>query len=164
MRYDTVEPGHTMVELAQQFDRSKARNPDDGIFPPTINYMKPRNHAWLHRLVRNRLLYFYFSANGQGIDWVGDHIRPRVRIPQKWKWPVGLSLSTEVGYQRRRLLADTWTWEMRPIVDKQTGQLVLFVQSDVRQLHSTARGIQGLVFSPNVKVSYDFTKQNHRRP
>src|SRR5207248_10515363 len=25
------------------------------------------------------------SKNGQGWDWVGDHIRPRVRIPKEWR-------------------------------------------------------------------------------
>ena len=46
---------------------------------------------------------FYIFTSIQGSDgwqWVGDHIRPRVAIPEDWKWPVGLSLSTEFGYQR----------------------------------------------------------------
>ena len=52
------------------------------------------------------------------MQWVGDHIRPRVRVPESWRWPVGVSLSTEVGYQRAVYSPDTWTWEIRPIVDK----------------------------------------------
>ncbi len=55
----------------------------------------------------------------EGYQWVGDHIRPRVRAPESWHWPVGVSLSTEIGYQRRSYSPDTWTWEIRPIVDKQ---------------------------------------------
>src|SRR2546425_9785293 len=34
----------------------------------------------------------------------------------------GLSLSNEIGYQRRRFSPDTWTWEMRPIVDQKLGR------------------------------------------
>jgi len=52
-------------------------------------------------------------------NWVGYHIRPRFRVPPKWKWPLALSLSNEIGYQRAKYSADTWTWEMRPIIDKQ---------------------------------------------
>jgi len=32
---------------------------------------------------------------------------------------VGLSLSTEIGYQQRSFSTDTWTVEIRPILDKQ---------------------------------------------
>ncbi len=69
--------------------------------------------------------------SGYGWEWVGDHIRPRVRVPEKWHWPVGVSLSNEVGYQRRQYSTDTWTWEMRPIVDQKSQAVVLVLQSDV---------------------------------
>ena len=40
--------------------------------------------------------YVFTSAQqGDGWQWVGDHIRPRVRVPENWKWPVGVSLSME---------------------------------------------------------------------
>jgi hypothetical protein len=42
-----------------------------------------------------------------GYQWVGDHIRPRVRVPESWKWPVVASLSLEAGYQRARFSPDT---------------------------------------------------------
>ena len=48
--------------------------------------------------------------SGHGVQWVGDHIRPRVRVPDSWDWPVGVSLSTEIGYQRAVYSPDTWTW------------------------------------------------------
>jgi hypothetical protein len=32
-----------------------------------------------------------------------------------------VSLSQEIGYQRRDFSPDTWTWEIRPIVDKKIG-------------------------------------------
>jgi hypothetical protein len=40
-------------------------------------------------------------APGHHWYWVGDHIRPRIRVPESWHWPVGVSLSNEIGYQRR---------------------------------------------------------------
>jgi hypothetical protein len=72
---------------------------------------------------------------------------------------VGLSLSNEIGYQRRQFSADTWTWEMRPIIDKQIGRWYLsFNPTFDKSLHGESVN-QGFVFSPNVKFSYDFTKK-----
>jgi len=45
-----------------------------------------------------------------------------VAVPKKWHWPVGVSLSNEIGYQRRQYSVDTWTWEIRPIVDQKFGR------------------------------------------
>ena len=59
------------------------------------------------------------------MQWVGDHIRPRISVPDSWDWPVGVSLSTEIGYQRAVYSPDTWTWEIRPIIDKSHRPLVL---------------------------------------
>jgi hypothetical protein len=51
-------------------------------------------------------------------------------VPESWHWPVGVSLSNEFGYQRRDFFPDTWTWEIRPIVDKKIGRWYLFIESD----------------------------------
>lgn len=43
---------------------------------------------------------FYVFTSDRGADgyrFVGTHIRPRIRAPESWKLPVGLSLSTEFG-------------------------------------------------------------------
>jgi len=29
---------------------------------------------------------FTSEQNGRGVQWVGDHIRPRVRVPDSWGW------------------------------------------------------------------------------
>src|SRR5213593_1660730 len=116
--YETVEPRHTMVELHSNFTFQGSKSTDDGTLPT--------NHQ-LHETIEithgfadwfETGFYIFTSAqNGQGLDWVGDHIRPRVRIPKSWHWPVGVSLSNEIGYQRRQFSSDTWTWEIRPIID-----------------------------------------------
>ncbi len=82
-----------------------------------------------------------------------------MRVPEKWKWPVGVSLSLEAGYQRAIFSADTWTLEIRPIIDKQIGPWYLaFNPAMDRSLHGP-RVSQGLVFEPGVKVGYNFNKQ-----
>jgi hypothetical protein len=45
----------------------------------------------------------------RGGDFYIFNIRPRVRVPESWNWPVGVSLSAEIGYQRPAYSADTWT-------------------------------------------------------
>jgi hypothetical protein len=157
---DLVDPGHTMVELHSNFTFQGTKTMENGL--------APTNHQ-LHETIEithgftdwfETGFYIFTSAqNGDGWDWVGDHIRPRVRIPRKWNWPVGLSLSNEIGYQRRKFSADTWTWEMRPIIDKQAGRWYFsFNPTFDKSLHGENVN-QGFVFSPNAKISYDFTKK-----
>ena len=157
---DLVAPKHTMVELHSNFTFEGSKTVVDG--------MLPTNHQ-LHETVEIthgfndwfETGFYIFTAgqNGQGWDWVGDHIRPRVRIPEKWKWPVGLSLSQEIGYQRAKYSADTWTYELRPIIDKQIGKWYLdFNPTFDKSIHGYSAS-QRFVFSPNVKISYNFTKE-----
>lgn len=155
---DTVEPHKTMVELHSNFTFEGSKTTEDG--------MLPTEHA-LHETVEithgfndwfETGWYFFTSArDGQGWDWVGDHIRPRVRVPPSWNWPVGVSLSFEFGYTRPIYSPDTWTLEIRPIVDKKQGRWYWsFNPTFDRSFHGPSVS-QGLVFSPNAKFSYDLT-------
>jgi len=155
---ELVDPGHTMVELHSNFTFEGTKTTIDGTYPT--------NHQ-LHETVEithgftdwfETGFYIFTSAqSGVGWEWVGDHIRPRVSVPKKWNWPVGLSLSQEIGYQRKQYSADTWTYELRPIIDKQLGRWYLdFNPAFDKSIHGPTAG-QGFVFSPNVKISYDFT-------
>ncbi len=99
-------------------------------------------------------LYFLTtSKTGYGIQYVGNHIRPKVRIPEEWHWPLGLSLSTEVGYQRGRFSADTWSLELAPIVDRSVGHWYFsYNPTFERSLHGVNERT-GFEFSNNFKVS-----------
>jgi hypothetical protein len=156
--YDTVDPGHTMVELHSNFAVEGSTTTTDGT--------RPTNHAE-HETIEithgftswfETGFYIFTSArSGDGIDWVGDHIRPRFRVPERWHWPVGVSLSNEIGYQRRAFSPDTWTWEIRPIIDKKMGPWYWsFNPSFDRSFHGPSVS-KGFEFSPNFKVSYDVT-------
>ena len=72
---------------------------------------------------------------------------------------MGLSLSNEIGYQRRKFSMDTWTWEIRPIADKQIGRWYFSLNPTLDRSFHGASVNQGVVFSPNFKFSYDFTKK-----
>jgi hypothetical protein len=158
--YETVPPRNTMVELHSNFTAEGSKTMTDGVLPS--------NHAE-HETVEitqgitpwfETALYIFTSIQPDGgWQWVGDHIRPRFRVPESWHWPVGVSLSQEIGYQRRQFSTDTWTWEIRPIVDKKIGPWYLsFNPSLDRSWHGPSVN-KGVEFSPNVKISYDFTKR-----
>jgi len=77
-----------------------------------------------------------------------------VRVPEGLKWPVGLSLSAEFGYQRRMYSLDTWTIEIRPILDKELGKWYLAFNPTVDRSLAGESKRKGFEFSPNFKVSY----------
>jgi hypothetical protein len=157
---ETVAPRSTMVEIHSNFTVDGSKTVQDG--------MLPTNHAEHETLELTQGIndwaevgFYVFTSiqPNDGWQWVGDHIRPRVRIPEKWHWPVGVSLSNEIGYQRAAFSPDTWTWEIRPIIDKKIGPWYLsFNPALDRSFHGPGVN-QGVTFSPNVKASYDFTKK-----
>jgi len=158
--YDTVAPRSTMFEIHSNFTVDGSKTVQDGVLPT--------NHAEHETLEITQGIndwaevgFYLFSSiqPNDGWQWVGDHIRPRVRVPDRWYWPVGVSVSNEIGYQRHAFSADTWTWEIRPIIDKKIGPWYLdFNPTLDRSFHGPSVN-QGVVFSPNAKVSYDFTKK-----
>jgi hypothetical protein len=149
-----------MVELHSNFTVTGSTAPSDGTLPTehqlheTVEITQGWN-SWFETG------FYIFTSAGphQGYKWVGDHIRPRVRVPESWGWPVGVSVSTEIGYQRPIFSRDTWTWEIRPIVDKQLGRWYLaFNPSLERSWHGPGVS-EGLSFSPNFKAAYSVTSK-----
>ena len=157
---ETVSPKKTMVELHNNFTISGSKTVQDGMLPTEHQFHETIEITQGITDWFETGFYIFMAASKQnGYAWVGDHIRPRVRVPEKWEWPVGVSLSTEVGYQRRQYSVDTWTWEIRPIIDKKiAGWYLSFNPSFDRSFHG-ASVHQGVVFSPNFKAGYDVTKR-----
>ncbi len=157
---EMVPPGRTMVELHSNFTFQGSKSMEDGV--------RPDDHAE-HETVEitqgftswfETGVYIFTSYRaGEGYQWVGDHIRPRVRIPEAWHWPVSVSLSTEVGYQRRSYSPDTWTWEIRPILDKQVDKFYIGVNPALERSFHGSGVSNGVVFAPALKTSYDVTKR-----
>jgi hypothetical protein len=156
---DIVPAGSTMVELHNNFTADGRREEENGVLPT--------DHAFHETLEVTRGFtswyetgfYVFSSARyGDGWQWVGDHIRPRVRIPEDWHWPVGLSLSAEIGYQQPSFSEDTWTLELRPIIDKQWGRWYAAVNPAFERSLSGLNSARGFEFAPAAKLSYDFTK------
>lgn len=70
----------------------------------------------------------------------------------------GPQLVAGVRLPEAQVSADTWTWEIRPIIDKKIGRWYLSFNPTLdRSFHgeSVHRGVE---FSPNAKVSLDLTR------
>ncbi len=99
--YDTVAPRSTMVEIHSNFTVEGSKTVQDGVLP--TNHAEHETLEITQGINEWAEVGFYVFTSIQpdgGWQWVGDHIRPRVRVPESWHWPVGVSLSNEIGYQR----------------------------------------------------------------
>jgi len=157
---DTVAAGRTMVELHSNFTFEGFKTQMDGVLPDEhqLHETVEITQGWTDWF-ETGLYIFTSEGPHQGYQWVGDHIRPRVRVPDKWHWPVGVSLSTELGYQRALFDRDTWTWEIRPIVDKQWKSWYVAINPALERSFHGPSISQGVEFSPDCKVAYSVTRK-----
>jgi hypothetical protein len=120
---ETVAPKTLLTELHSNYTVEGSTRAQYGMLPTqgqeheTIELTEGIND-W------SEIGFYFFTAeqNGRGVQWVGDHIRPRVRVPPRWRWPVGVSLSTEFGYARPEYSNPTWSWQIMPILDQTFGR------------------------------------------
>jgi hypothetical protein len=159
---ETVPRGVTMFELHSNYTVAGSKLGPSGGLSPT-------NHA-LHETVEithgfndwSELGFYWFTSvpSGQSWQWVGTHLRPRVRVPDSWGWPVGVSISQEFGYSKAEFTdGDTWTYELRPIIDKTVGPWYVSINPTLAKSLRGATASEPFVFSPNVDVGYDVTKR-----
>jgi hypothetical protein len=156
---ETTPKGETMVELHSNYTVYGERDWVNGVYPSYHAWHNTLEVAYGFTSWFETAFYVFTSVQpGAGPQWVGDNIRPRVRVPEDWKWPVGLSLSTEVGYMQRSFSEDTWSWEIRPIIDKEWGRWYFAInpafEKSIHGLNSSA----GFEFTPSAKVSFKISK------
>lgn len=155
---DVVERGRTMVELHSNFTFDGVRSPGGGV--------ASSEHA-LHETIEVthgvggwlEVGFYLFTTSQPGAPpvVVGSHLRPRVQAPASWHWPLGVSLSAEVGPERRAYLGDTWSLELRPIVDQRLGRWYWSVNPAIE--HALAGGgSSGWEFSPGATLTLDVTR------
>jgi hypothetical protein len=156
---ETVEKGHTMVELHSNYTLNGSKTtsgpelPTNHVVHETIEI----THGWTTWFETG--FYIFNSIGNDGrTAYVGSHIRPRVAAPDSWKWPVGVSISTEFGFQKAAFDANTCSLEIRPIVDKKWNKLYISLNPTVEKSFAGPDANLGLIFSPNVKGSYDVSK------
>jgi len=153
-------PGTTTLELHSNFTAQGSKSSREGTVPTNhaMHETLEVSHGFTDWFETGIYIFSSIQPDG-GWQWVGSHIRPRFTVPESRHLPVGLSLGNEIGYQRRPFSENTWTYELQPIIDKKLGPWYLsFNPTFDRALHG-ADVRRGFEFSPNAKVSYDFTKK-----
>lgn len=169
---DTMTPGVLLTELHSNYTVQGSTTTQFGMLPTqgqeheTVEFTQGIND-W------SEVGFYVFTSerNGSGVQWVGDHIRPRVRVPPSWRWPVGVSLSNEIGYARAAYTSATWSWQIMPIVDQSIGRWYWSVNTTMNwafhpvppapgtpqpQVAAYYRDVQphGMTFGPAATVTY----------
>jgi hypothetical protein len=154
----TMTKGMTIFELHNNYTVNGEKQIIEGVRPSWHSFHETIEIT--HGIAENFELGFYLFMNYSspyGFQLVGTHIRPRITAPLAWTLPVGLSLSAEIGYQRKTYSPETWNVELRPIIDKTVGKLYLSFNPT---LGFTVKGVAKQnypAFAPNIKASYAFT-------
>ena len=155
----TQPKGTSIIELHSNYTIQGERN--------FVGEVRPTYHSlhetieFTHGITDNFELGLYLFMNYTpdfGFSIFGFHIRPRIKAPDRWDLPVGLSLSTEIGYQRPEFSADTWSLEVRPIIDKQLGKLYASFNPTFAFSLAGDSVTHSPSFAPNAKISYAFFK------
>jgi hypothetical protein len=97
------------------------------------------------------------SYTGGSFQYAGARIRPRVSVPKEWDWPLGVSLSLEVGFPVKVFEENGTTLEIRPIVEKKFGDW----EVDINPVVGTALSGPGKGewdFEPGVRIAYEVSE------
>jgi hypothetical protein len=148
----TIEKGLTIFELHSNYTFRGSKDLTD----PKMAKWENEALEITHGLGKNFELGFYFFTGfaPQGsFHYLGSHIRPRVTVPQEWRWPVGGSLSLEFGFFRpHEDSAFQWEGELRPIFDKTWGHFYVSFNPNIEFVLTGPN--KGADLTPQVKSVY----------
>jgi hypothetical protein len=151
----TMAKGQTIFELHSNFTFHGGKEIVKGVLP---SYHALHETVEItHGITDNFELGFYLFTNytpQYGWKVIGTHIRPRIAAPAKWKLPVGLSLSAEIGWQNKQYSSETFSMEIRPIIDKTFGNLYLSLNPVLGLAFEGVDEPSAPAFAPNFKASY----------
>jgi hypothetical protein len=116
-----TEKGVTFFELHSNYTFKGINGLTD---PASVRYLNESleiTHGYGGNFEIGFYIFTTISPDGR-YQYLGSHIRPRITVPEKCKWPFGASLSIEFGFIRPD--ADSsylWDGEIRPVIDKNFG-------------------------------------------
>src|SRR4029434_5345897 len=98
-------------------------------------------------------------AYGQhfGADFAGWRLRPRIRAPDQWNLPVGLSLSFEVAFPEPQFEENSATLEVRPIIEKAFGRWQVDLNPVIGRALSGPGTSEGWDFDPSGRLGFSDT-------
>lgn len=89
---------------------------------------------------------------GESPDFAGWRLRPRVRFPERWKLPVLLSLSAEVGFPQDAYEAADATLEIRPVLERAFGRVAIDLNPVLGRSIKGPGSEDGWEFEPGARV------------
>lgn len=150
----TMTKGQTMFELHSNYTIQGNKDMVNGVFPS--NHSIHETVEITHGITANFELGFYLFTNytpNHGWKIIGSHLRPRIAAPESWKLPVGLSLSAEIGWQKPEYAAETFSMELRPIIDKTIGKFYFCFNPTLGFAFQGTDINTTPAFAPNIKTS-----------
>lgn len=151
----TQPKGSTIIELHSNITLKGEKNIIDNVLPSNHSIHETLEITQgIGNIFEIGAYLFTNYTPGYGYKIIGTHIRPRIMAPAEWKLPVGLSLSTEIGFQKKEYSSEIWSMEIRPIIDKQWHKLYVSFNPtfDIALKSSSRNSVPA--FEPNVKISY----------
>lgn len=103
--------------------------------------------------------FYIFTYNNNGkLQYTGSNIRPRVKAPDNWGLPLGISLSSEIGCSIDPTTRDNdWGAEVRPIFDKTIGKQYFSFNPNIGISFTNKE----YLFEPNFKYAYSATPKTN---
>jgi hypothetical protein len=98
------------------------------------------------------------NVPGDGPDFAGWRLRPRVSAPEQWHLPVGLSLSLELGFPQPAYEADSITLEVRPVIEKAIGRVQLDINPVLGRSLKGPGTSEGWEFEPSARLAVTATR------
>ena len=118
----TIGKNLTIFELHSNYTFKGIKNLPDPKSAHYLNESLEITHGFGDNLEMGVYFFTTLTPNGH-YEYLGSHIRPRITVPQSWKWKVGASLSAEFGFFRPGIYEHfQWEGEIRPVIDKTTSK------------------------------------------
>jgi len=94
------------------------------------------------------------NVPGEGPDFAGWRLRPRISAPAQWHLPVGLSLSVEVGFPQPAYEADSITLEVRPVIEGTMGPVQIDLNPVLGRALKGPGTSEGWAFEPSARLGF----------
>jgi hypothetical protein len=157
--YETVQPGHTLLEFHTNFIPSGTTQTDGGVF--ANHHQMHLTMEITHGFTRFFEVGFYLETApyvpNEGAKFTGWHVRPRFRFPESESFPFKVSLSFEYAFNQPGFDPNGQTLEIRPIFEHQQGRFYLSINPDLSVAAKGPDSGAAPVFAPNAKIGWDVT-------
>ncbi|HSU28005.1 MAG TPA: hypothetical protein VLJ68_06475, partial [Chitinophagaceae bacterium] len=114
----TVSRGTTIFELHSNYTFKGSKFLTEPFVAKRLNETLEITHGF-GKYFEIGFYTFTTIDHKENYQYLGNQIRPRVTVPDNWKWSMGASLSVEFGFFRPDDTTNfVWQGEIRPILDK----------------------------------------------